>query len=548
MRNVLLIFLLFCCAFLAPAQNLVDLYDPIYQDLQQWQGAGYIDFLPNLQPWPAQRVVTSLRQLLDNPRVPVADKARATRYLNYLGSESAQFKPMAFFNHRHEFGSDPESRTILGPGLDLDWNIHPLVSLSASGNPTFIDHTNGIALPAYRRESIDWVPDWSDFDAFGRNILVQTRVTSLLTLGTDSLWFSTGIGRTNFGPFYDDGIVISRNAPYGSHYSFTWHQPQFTFSMLYRPLTASRNTGAGLEPDKHMVFHSLDYRPFPWITFSFYESLVWGQRFDLNYFVPFNSFFLAQGIGGFEGNSLLGVGGELKPVPGLIMPLTIYADDVHFNDIVRREWDTKYKIALQLGAHWHPGAQDIPVLEFLGADYTAVMPYMYSHWDENPQNGSSWLSAFNYSNYTHLGSSIATSLRPNSDRFQIMARTRPLAWLSVNIHTQVSRHGNASEGIIENASGTGTIFDPGYIGNRPTFQRPFVDPTGQPYTRFLTQDILETTWQFGTELTFDGRELLPLNRADLLLGYTFEYVRNYDLVQDDNRTRHFFRVETKVRY
>jgi hypothetical protein len=153
---------------------------------------------------------------------------------------------------------------------------------------------------------------------------------------------------------------------------------------------------------------------------------------------------------------------------------------------------------------------------------------------------------------------MATGLHPNSDRVRLQLAARPIAGLALDFSALSIRHGNASEGILpENpatGTGTGTIFDPGYDGSKPTFQRPYEDPTGQPYTRFLTQDVIEKARQIGASLTFrvplaklfESGTRTPSLRIGA--GYTFEYIKNADLVEGAESVGHYFDINLTAEY
>ena len=547
-RKTLAIMVLIWTALIARiwAQNLYDLYDPIYEDMRGWIGAGYLEPMPSLQPWTPQQVSAALNRMLADPGLPEAVRNEAETYLDALGPGGKALSVHLFADTRHSFGDEAEHHTELGPGLNINWRISDLVHLQVSGNPTFVDYQDGDALVYGERTGIDWIPDWSDIDIGDRNIRIQTRLLSQLALGTGEFSAFSGFGRTNWGLGIDESVILSRTAPFGAYFGFTWNAEAFDFSFLYRPLTATNNQGSSKSPDKHLVFHALEWHPARWLELSFYETLIWGNRFDLTYFVPFSSLFLSQGIGSFDGNSLLGVGAVFKPFAGLRVPVTVYADDVHFNDIMRLNFDTKYKLAFQAGVEWYPSAQGVQVLQSVALGYAAAMPYMYTHWDEQPQRAEedtdswdTWMNSSNYSNYTHLGKNLAGELEPNSDRLSLTIRAEPISALGLELSLRQYRHGNASAGILDNPSGTGSIFDPGYDGKNPTFQDPYDDPTGQPYTRFLTQDVIQTVRQVGIEADLGLGDLLDWVDLRLSIGYVFEHTVNAEFVEGNSENKHF---------
>jgi hypothetical protein len=246
---------------------------------------------------------------------------------------------------------------------------------------------------------------------------------------------------------------------------------------------------------------------------------------ELLYFVPLSAFFHTQSFGGFSDNSLLGVSALFKPVPNVRIPLLLYTDDVHFNDLARFDFKTKYKIAFQAGASWFPRTG--PLRE-LSADYLMITPYTYTHRDQTS-------GVPNYSNYTHMGTPLGPSLDPNSDRITLDLRAAPVPFLNLGFRFRTIRHGNASAGITD---GDGTIFDDGYddAGN----------PTFQSETRFLTQDVLEKTLQLG--LSADYTLWKGWGMLEGSFSYTFERILNPGLAQGEREFNHYFALALGYQY
>ncbi len=87
--------------------------------------------------------------------------------------------------------------------------------------------------------------------------------------------------------------------------------------------------------------------------------------------------------------------------------------------------------------------------------------------------------------------------------------------------------------------GTGTIFDDGYSGGSATFKPSYGGP-GFTYTRFLTQSVLEKTFQAG----FDAIWYIDtsVGKMQASLGYTFEYILDAGLVGGANQVNNYLSV------
>jgi hypothetical protein len=525
-RTVFTIILVFSALSSLSAINPVDLYDSIYTYVDRWVSAGLIEEVPMIKPYSLQVLRSVLEEVVENPRSPDYDKEKANQLLNELFRDAklrfeASHESRTLFN-----GSDFNYTGITGIGGSLNWEIDPLISASFLLNPFLIDYSDGSSLLQNTREPADWIPDDSDIDIFGRKYLIQTRLLSNFTVGTPDLYASLGFSRIALKDFSRLNIVFSQESPYKPNFQFHWGGDNISFDFLYAPISASNNSGEGLNPDKHLVFHSIGGKIADWLHISFFETVIYGERFDFTYFIPFSSFFLNQGFTGFEDNALMGFSLEFQPSSEFSIPFYLYVDDVHFNDIIRFDFDTKYKLAAQLGFNWTPNDEVFKDLKFVA---TAIMPYMYTHRDGELQEVNFLNpSKVNYSNYTHFGSNIGPSFNPNTLNLTLSNTLTLANFLDMISTLSYSIHGNASDGIINNATGTGDIFDPGYDGGSATFQST---------TRFLIQDVLEHTFQLAirleTGLFFEDFYLEPS------FEYGFEYIYNKDLVEGQTEFNNF---------
>ncbi len=522
-RTTIIVGISVCVLFIAvmplQAQQTSDLFDAVYRDLEAWELKGLIGPLPLLRPYSPQLVETALNDVLE--RGNRRDAAKAAMYLERIRG-AVEIHPKVEHTVRL---SGEEYHGETAPGAMFSFRPARLVRIDGSYSPHLLDMPFGDVLPHTIRSEEDYIPDWADFDLFDKNIRIRQELLSTTSVGTGNLSLQMGLSRSSFGPFHRDGLVLSPYGKQAGRFAFTWDSPRFSYELLLLELTASTDTGAGRYPGKRLVLHSFAIRPTPWLMLNLYETVVWGNRFDLKYFIPASVLYLVQGMGGYSDNSLIGVAAELRPFRGLSIPLTVYADDVHFNDVIRLDFETKFKLSAQAGIRWNP---PVGALKRVAIDYLAVMPYMYTHRDQNEEIP-------NYSDYTNFGTSLGPSLQPNSDRIRFDVLTQPLPILSIDGFAEYSRHGNASEGITD---GDGTIFDDGYDEDgRPTFQSE---------TRFLTQDVLEHTFIAGIEASV----FVPFRFGVVsgAAGYTFEHRQNSDLVAGTESSAHYFSISAGYEY
>jgi hypothetical protein len=413
-------------------------------------------------------------------------------------------------------------------------------------------------LPEGGRTGVDIFDTWADMDVAGRKLNLRQSQNVNFSFGESDMYFQAGIMRNSFGPFWGDGVVLSADAPHSGHYSFVWRNGWISYSTALlelaatsyeRPRSAQEEMTAEKFPDKHLATQSLNFYPAEWLELAYFESIVWGQRMDLTYLLPFKELFYAQSMAAFEDNSFVGLLADFRVAKTLKIPFVVYMDDTNLNDLLSFKFGTKFKTAAQTGFQWTP--EVLGILKRISADYVVVTPYMYTHrsgLEEVPQPGDpnftdkdtgreALLSRPNYNNYTHMGTNLGVGLDPNSDRISLQILVEPIKDLRINLIGRMMRHANASVkmgtdadlGGADGGRNDGSIYDDGYDSGG--------DPIFHYKTYFLSQDVIERTFQGG----FRAEYSFKLGPGEFLLagGYLFEYIRNKDLVEGEHEVNHY---------
>jgi len=288
----------------------------------------------------------------------------------------------------------------------------------------------------------------------------------------------------------------------------------------------SDGTG-GPSANKWFSMHSLEVYPLPWLTFSVFESIVWGPQFDLLYALPFASYYYAEGLDGFPNNAQIGLTGSLKFPSAVRADFILFVDDASFNDLIKFHFDTKIIATLQAGVSWTP---NLPWLTRLSLNGIMITPYTYSHTNFN----GDLPGAPNYLDYTNAGQNMGPSLDPDSARLELNALFTPDPILDIDSFVRAIFHGNASTDASPPYAGTGTIFDNGYATEAfNTFH-------------FLSQSVIEKTIQAG----FDSHAYLKtsIGKLEISLSYTFEYILDAGLVAGATAINNYLGMEVKYSY
>jgi hypothetical protein len=521
------------CMFFAAglsAQLIHDPNDPFYEDIDRWAVRGYItESLPFIRPYPAQLIDVLLSEVMRNGNSEAREKAALYQAAIAPGSRMIH----AGITGSVE-GQDNDLAAEGAPFIDGVIRLNDWISGSYSFFVYGVTKTPGkeLNVPGTYSPYPDLVPDWAEIGPFK----IMPDWTSLIAFGKSGFYFQSGLGRTSFGPFYNNGTIIGPQAGRAGHFSLNYRQPLWSFEMLLLSLTASNDFGEGDFPEKYLVLHSINFNPRLNLEFGFVESVVWGGRFELLYLPPFIQLFAAQSMSDFGDNSFIGFHLRWSPVKNIQVLTQLYVDDLHFNDLVRLRFNTKYKLAGELGLLWTPPEGP---LASLSADYTLVFPYMYTHWN-TPDASRYDKNKPNYIVYSHKGRNLGTDLEPNSDRIVLKSLWRTLPNLDLSLTAYFTRHGNPSLDADMNFTDErhdGSIFDDGV---------PRDNTNNYSTLHFLTQNILDTRLAGGLGVSWFLP--IPWGTVSLNADYVIEYGWNREIVKGNNGLTNYWSIGASWRF
>jgi len=552
--------------FTVEAQIMHDPNSRLYKDIDIWAVKGYItQTLPMIRPYPLQVIDAFLAEVVEKGNDDAVQKALRYRDALLIG-EGPRNSGTAMYAKEGETGSgvmhiggtgsveglDDDASILAAPFIDATMRLRDWLtgSLSIYGYAA-----NGASESGYRNVPGTYTP-YPDMVVDNSNVgdfLILQNWTSALTIGTSELYFQSGLVRTSIGPLYDNGVIAGPQASRAGHFSIVYRQPTWSFEMLWLELTAADTTGKGRSSGKHLVAHLFNFRPIPALEFSFFETIMWGPRIEPLYLIPLNNLFGASSMADFEDNAFLGLLLRWSFAPGFQFLTQVYVDDLHFNDMIRGKFNTKYKVAAELGFVWAP--KDSP-LRSLALDYTIITPYMYTHiYDLDSDNyGKRYPSqpgyerSPNYQDYSHAGKNLGPDLEPNSDRISVRSTWKTLPSFDLGVSAYFTRHGNASEnrindGLMDGTYHDGSIFDDGNNDggiDGDNYDNNYSD------LRFLTQSVLETKLAGGITLNW----YLPSRFGEFSLNaeYTAEYGWNRYLIKGNDKLFHYWSVGGTFRY
>ena len=525
------------------AQVSTDPTDEFYDLVERWEIEGIISEQPPLRPYPLSKIEEILSNVIESENEYESEVAQDY----YERTFRRPFKIQGLADGNVRLGVDTpddedwhDKQAILGLGVAGDYSFREIVS---AGYDLNVYATNDITLdalpqysaqPYYFRDSVDlkklqayWIMDASFAGTY------------------EDVYGQMGVNHLSFGPFYKKNAVVSPDAKHTANFSFVYAGEKLSYTQALFGLSAS-NANKDVDDlfsKKFLAIHSLNGQIFPWLTASFYEVTIYGDRFEPAYIVPM-PFIITQALSGFDDNTFMGVSFTVRPIPGFAWVNDLFIDDAGLADLIRFDFDTKLQCTFQTAFKYSPPS--INWLDKLQLDYTMVSPYMYTHKQNliDPATGE-WriggLGVINYQEYTTAGEPLGLSLPPNTERVTLSASFTPVKKLKLTARGAYMRHANVNENLPDDEimaylnSPEGYFITDGGIHNHQHVlsngdpandgSNTYLDSAWNHFM-FLTQDTQMHTYQAG----FDIEYLLTTQKYGSLsvnLGYTFEKIVNY---------------------
>ena len=528
-----------CLCSLAFGQVSVEINDSFYKQAQIWELRGLTDTLPQLRPYPVNVIKRILGQVIERGSEKDSELAKSEYERIFEKQWSPYYKATGgakFCGDKYDSESEnsihKDFHTEIGIGGDVV--LHDMVSVGykfgiyAQKND-FSQHS-----PLYTIMEEDSIFD--PVDAGPLTAYLNWNMN--LAVGTESVYGTGGMNRLGFGVFHGDGLALNDAGYHCANLTFNATSEKWSYASAYETIGATRNMGkeadsTWLESGKYLAFHAIKWHAFEKFNLTYYENIIFGPYNNLSYITP-APYYAVQNIGGANDNLQMGLLFEIKPVKGLDWATDFFADDIELNEVLKFNFDTKLRFGFQTGLIYAP---EDSLCNRLSFNYTAVMPYVYAHWQyDNDRSGSFDGKTWNRQNYTNGGINIGSSLDPNSDKISLTATLRPSKNLSVNLFGNFIRHANGAEDFSDDEAAEYMLAKSGTYATNGTLymSQMFADPdsthgrhvdSAWEKLGFMTSDHKMYVAQLGAsaEYTFARTKY---GRFSLCAGYTFEYIKN----------------------
>ncbi len=566
LKKIVFFLVCFGFAFSSFAQVGVDPSNSFYDYVEIWEAQGLVSNLPPLRPYPVALVKDILNQVMSSSNEKAVNEAK-------MLSDKLFEKPLHVElsgNINLKFSEDDAKQAVGFGGINGDIAFQEKLSASYKLNFAGAINSDAAVIPVFTSKPYTFrdPADLGPLELF-------LEMDGTMSYGTPKFYIQGGISHNSFGDFYGRSVVLSPDAQHTANFSVVVNPGRWSYTHSLFALGASTNAGESVYPNKFMMLHSLDGQLFDWLSASFYEAVVYGDRFDPSYFVPM-PFMIPQGITGFDDNLIMGVAFTVKPFAGFAWSTDIFLDDISLNDLFKLKFDTKIRGAFQTGVKYAP--VNMSVLNMVQLDYTLITPYMYTHKQNiySPYNGDYVIGgtqAINYQAYTNAGKPMGSQLAPNSDRISVCVKTEPVKGLNVKLSGSFIRHANVNESITTQEaidylnSPSDYFLTDGSIYNHPYggFLRDDANVTegspenmkevdyrymysGKNRLMFMNQATKMYVIQAGLDLNYEFPQL-SFGQFSVGIGYVFEYIKNWGVQENmfpGNGTEYFTNTATEA--
>lgn len=436
-------------SFPVSGQISVNPNDDFYEYAQAWEIRGLVKTLPPVRPYSLNSIKNILQQVIK--RGTRKDVELAIEYWNEISGRPLRVEAEAKgkgkltrTSKKTEEAEQDFDKLLWGRfALAGDAFVFPdFVSVGYDLGVLARSKKNEIPfLPYYTNSRYDSIQDPATLGPLYGYIDMNASAS----IGTSEFFAQGGVNRTGYGPFLKKGLALNETGYHSGNISYSIVKDKFTFTQQYSAIGATTSyDGSDLKPEKFLAFHALEYKFTPKFSASYYESIVYGKRFDLSYFLPV-PFMVAQGLGGNADNTQLGLLFKYKPFSNLLWATDIFVDDFDVNALVKGNLDGKNRFALQTGLIYAPENSFCRKVSLV---YTAIAPYTYSHWDYAGDDTAEIVpNMYNYQNYTNNGIPIGTAYAPNSDSIEFSLDFKPSQNLRIGVGSSLMRHANIAESL-----------------------------------------------------------------------------------------------------
>jgi hypothetical protein len=483
------------------AQVTVDPNDEFYTAAAGWYVRGAVDELPPVKPYPLPVIKYILEAAIENGSK--GDSSAAEAYYKRIFSKPWNIAVEAEENNVFQKNATTEEYTN---NFQL-CSIFRMYGECMYGDVFSAGYSTGISMAAFDPSFTDFTDKWTAqrYDTLGKSIQTDSmnidfNADSMVSYSTDKIMLAAGYNRIGFGPFLDGGNVLSQYAYNSPQVLFVFNGRYIDFTQYFAALESSDFKGEKEKYGKFLTLHSARAAIGRKWHVSFYDAVVYSNRFDPSYFIPMPNILIAESNGNND-NLLSGILLEYNFLNGLLWNTDITIDYLDYTQLVKLKLSGDYRAAFKTGLTYSPVDS---LCEMMTLDYTVVTPYTYSYGTVDSTEGSYTES------FTNNGMGEGSSLPSDSDQIALRIRLVPMRNLKVTTLVSIAHHANEYESLSDEKAEK--VFDANYIS---------VQSGGNP--AYATDGGLYTVYADTTKLLSEAH-IMTICRGGIKLSYQLSYI------------------------
>jgi len=485
-----------------------------YAILSSLQSRGLISVISQPKPYTASFITSVLESVLDGDGLSADERLAVQRCIDDLTPTADHaFGALAQTDINLSLRELSDPHAISGLGLSYGGDIFPWLSIGAEFS-MLLDTVNDDAFIPYT-----YTKTWdhhhmglmtrSDDEMW----LISNRTFNEAVVATEdgANYVRVGRYRRDWGPGAGSLLLSGTARPFDGVEAGVRLLDFGYVSSVVGSLGSTVGTDTDSE-QKMLSAHRLTLTPFNWLTLSFWESVIWGKRFELAYLSPVSIYMISQmATAGDMDNSTMGFDLEARLPPWGTWYGSLYIDEIDHTALTELFTNPKNMFAFYTGI-----TVPVPGLSFglARVQYTKLEPFVYTHYIEYDYPFFSNSSGINI-NYTNDGQNLGYALPPNSDQFLLALTWLPLPELVADVQLSYMRHG-------DNPGATGYVI----MGDIDE-DLDYTHLSSYPDKDFLHDGIYERI------LSAYGRVswAVPDHTLTLYAGYGLSWARNYQNVE-----------------
>ncbi len=431
-RLLIAAFILTAAAFPAGAESLknITLEDPVYLFLDKGYAKGWIEYLPSVRPYTEKRVIEYLKKMENSWKTDPEEftekdieelqshkKRIEGEHFSLLRNETEKFTTGLNIAPRFNVNTSPDSvkDTVIEPGAELkiDVQVGNRLYLGLSTDSYLAFETWEEA--PYRKFETPAKPDFNMYTVNLANggtsfnldanravgdpeLSIRMNQLNQTTIDADIAMITFGRDSISWGPSQYANLALSATSVPYEYLTFDIPVGEKIYFSWITGFLTQTDDEADEDKGKLITGHRIEYQLSDWFQFSFFETVMYSERFELAYANPFSLYYISEVNQGDLDNKMGGFDFLFRFKQSNLY-LSLFVDDWDFGQLFNPAYYHN-EMGITLGYRNYSFADGLTFT----TEYTYLNQWVYTHKEVNGHRN----------NYTHDGVSIGHTLPPNA--------------------------------------------------------------------------------------------------------------------------------------